>query len=122
MKLRSPLALLALALVACRAPSPDDLPPRPPAPYSPSGRDGLDTPIGEVCAVLRTVGCPEGYPNRRGRTCWETYTSAAEFASVPVDCLRAATTINAVRACGDAAQITVRCVLPAVDATGSTAP
>lgn len=109
----------AAGLVACNS---DALPPKPPLPYSPSGRDALDTPLGKVCERLREVGCPEGWPNRKGHTCWETYTGAAEYATVPVDCLLDAQTIEAVRACGDPSTITVRCVLPSVEETGSSAP
>lgn len=110
--------LIALATIAACAP---ELPPKPP-PFTPTDRDSPDTPIGEVCTHLRHLSCPEGFPNRRGRTCFESYTTAADVGIIPLVCLKAASSQAEVRLCGDANSIRVRCVMPSVDTAGSSAP
>lgn len=107
--------LVALALVACLPPRLPDVPP-------PTDRDGIGTDIGAACEVLRRVGCPEGFPARTGRTCFEAYSRAAELVDVPTVCLQAATTEDDIRACGDSNTLRVRCILPAVGVDGSHAP
>lgn len=107
---------IAVALIACTP----ELPPKPP--YASSDRDAPDTPLGAACARLRHLGCPEGYPNRRGRTCFETLASSGELVAIPDVCIRASATIADVRSCGDASTMRVRCVLPAVDNAGSALP
>lgn len=117
--LHSVVALCVAATIgACRG---DDLPPKPP-PYELTDRDAPDSPLGQVCVRLRHLGCPEAYPNRRGRTCFETLSSAAELVPVPLECLRDADSVEAVRECGDANTTRVRCVMPAVDSSGSSFP
>lgn len=112
------LAPIALLGAGCTPERPPNDPPAPP----PTERDGIGTELGDACARLRRIGCPEGWPNRRGRTCFESYTSAAELAIVPATCLKASATEHDVRGCGNANTIRVRCVLPTADVAGSTAP
>jgi hypothetical protein len=110
-------ALAGLLTVGCKTPSPI-LPPKP-QPFTPSDRDSPDTIHGRICTHLRELGCPEGFPNRRGRTCFESLSSAATVAMVPELCLSDATTPEAVRKCGNANTLRVRCDLPSVDRSGS---
>lgn len=73
-------------------------------------RDGPGTPIGAACVTLRRLECPEGLPsNVTGKTCFESVTVAAAFATFPAECVAAATTIALVQACGDRNTIRVRC-------------
>lgn len=76
---------------------------------APVDRDGRGTALGKACEHLRALGCPEGQPNRRGRTCFETMTSAAKVAPVPDACLHDAPTQDAVRSCGTVDTVRVRC-------------
>lgn len=95
----------------------------PPIPSYPVGdRDGLGTDIGQACQQLRRIGCPEGFPSRKGRTCFESYTAAAALANVPALCLMASASESDVRACGGDSDVRVRCVLPTVEVLGSEAP
>lgn len=90
--------------------------------YPATDRDGLGTPLGDACERLRRMGCPEGWPNRKERTCFESYTAASKLAAVPAACIKASVTHRELRACGDDNSVRVRCELPAVDAAGSSAP
>lgn len=128
MRMRSLLVPLALlVLVACER----DKPPKAPdevAPIPPSAiveGDGLGTPIGDACANLRRLGCPEGFPHpRTKRSCFESYTRASVSVGVgvPAACLAGAASAEVARGCGDANTIRVRCVLPAAGVAGSEAP
>jgi hypothetical protein len=123
------LAVDAPLVVACQGdtvfPRCDD-PARPCPPVHPdyptSDRDGLGTTIGDACDRLRRMGCPEGWPNRSGRTCFESYTSASMLAAVPATCITRATTQSEVRSCGDENTVRVRCILPSAIEAGSAAP
>ncbi len=108
-----------LGLFGC--PKGSDLPPKPP-PYEPSDRDSLDTPLGQACSRLRALGCPEGYPNRRGRTCFESLTPTAKLVPFPDQCIRASVTIEDVRHCGSTTTLRVRCDLPTMENAGSALP
>ncbi len=100
--MKSPaLALVVVALVACR--------PIPPKPTPPADRDGLGTPIGVACVQLRALGCPEGTPTKLGRTCFEHLTALAELAEVPTACVAGASSREAVRACGSSTTTRFRC-------------
>lgn len=109
--------LALLLLIGCTPVVPISDPP-----YAPSDRDGLGTVIGDACAQLRRLGCPEGFANRRGRTCFESYSRAAEYSDVPATCIKASPSVDDVRSCGGDNSIRVRCVMPAVDVVGSSAP
>lgn len=75
--------------------------------------DGAMTPAGQACRALRAAGCPEGGPDpRTSRTCYQRVASEAELAVVPYDCLIAAKTAAAVRACGTKDTIRFRCGAP----------
>lgn len=97
-------AWLFVALAACST----TFPPRPPPP----DRDGLSTPLGAACAKLRELGCPEGQPTKQARTCYEHLTSLPPAVEVPSQCILAANTQDAVRACGDANTTRFRCAVP----------
>lgn len=96
--------LVALVLVAaCHT-----IPTRPP----PQDVEGLSTPIGEACAAIQKLGCPEGAPDpKTGRTCFQTLTTASTtlHVEVPTACLTASVSPEAVRLCGDANTIRVQC-------------
>ena len=110
------ILIVSLALVGCPGqtlfPKCDD--PAHPCPpvdpnYPTSERDGIGTSVGDACQVLRGMGCTEGQANRKGRTCFEVYSDAAKLAHVPSDCIKRATTVSQVRACGDFNSVRVRC-------------
>lgn len=110
------LCLLSCVLVVVACGSTWSPPPISP----PTDRDGPGNPMGQACIRLREVGCPEGWPSRSGRTCFETLTSAAELASVPSACLAGARSVDDVRACGSANTVRVRCIMPTAERPGST--
>lgn len=129
MKLAACMVLALVSLTACEGdtvfPRCDD--PKHPCPpiephYPASNRDGLGTPLGDACERLRRMGCPEGWPNKRERTCFESYTDASRLAAVPATCIKSSVTQAEVRACGDDRSVRVRCVLPSVGLTGSAVP
>jgi hypothetical protein len=114
-------AALLLVLIGCRStpvpispdgPSPPsyvDIPT--PAPtYDGDGGDGLGTLVGGACARLRELGCPEGAPTASGRTCYEHLTTLSAVADVPAECVRDASTVAVVRACGASNTVRFRCV------------
>lgn len=72
-----------------------------PAP-PPGGKDGVGTELGQVCGVLRAVGCPEGCPGGcdSGRTCYESLVVASRTIPLPVECLLDASNAASVRTCG----------------------
>ena len=95
-----PLVLAVAALAACHTA----------IPAAPVDHNASATPLGAACVHLRDLGCPEGSPNRKGRTCFDVMTNAAAIADVPTSCLVAAMTVEAIRACGDEHTVRVRCV------------
>jgi hypothetical protein len=108
-------SVLALAMVACvtclrRTETPDaGPPPRAPDSSAPSpDRDGIGTPLGDACANLRRLGCPEGSPDR-GRTCFENLTLRGVLVTVPIVCVADANSSEALRACGDDRTLRFRC-------------
>jgi hypothetical protein len=113
-------AALLLVLVACRTtpapfspdgPSPPtyvDIPTPAPA-YAGDGGDGLGTLVGDACARLRELGCPEGAPMAVGRTCYEHLVTLSAVATVPAACLRDSTSVAAIRACGTSNTVRFRC-------------
>ena len=113
------LFMLAWILVAGCRPS---LPVEPSVTITDAGdSDGPGTPIGEACKQLRIVGCPEGSPNFKGRTCYQSLSIAASYAplgpdggrfqTVPAECLIHAQSIIEVRTCGSLNEVRVRCLL-----------
>lgn len=99
---RVALAVFLVVTLGCPA--------EPTTPPGPVDRDGIGTPLGDACAQLRMVGCPEGFPDRKARTCFEALTKAEKLAAVPAPCLVAAGTEEAVRACGTPSTLRVRCM------------
>lgn len=105
--MKLPLAFAGVLLAACRTPPPQDVPP--------PDVEGLGTTIGDACATIRKLGCPEGELDpKTGRTCFQTLTHASTTlrVDVPTACLTASVSKDAVRLCGDANMIRVRCVTP----------
>lgn len=115
----SKITIVGFLAIACNAP-----PAPPEAPIVmvvTDGDNGDGTPIGDACHRLRELGCPEGTPNSRGKTCYQNLTVAARYAPMgsdggkidlfPSACISAAISIAAVRECGDNHTIRVRCRL-----------
>jgi hypothetical protein len=109
--------LLPLVLAACIPPA---IPPEPPgfidiptvAAPSDAGADdpdGKGTDLGEACAELRALGCPEGQPLRPDLTCYQHLLGLSAIVTVPAKCLRTAASQDAVRACGDDTTLRFRC-------------
>lgn len=91
-------ALFALVLLACHVPAPVD---------APSGYDGSDGGSCQAaCASLSGAGCPEGLPTEAGTSCESFCDQAmdAGFVRLPLACVSAASSKDAIRACG------VRCL------------
>lgn len=111
------LRLLIPFLLAC---SPPTLQPEAwvetPTPATPSDagadRNGLSTDLGTVCALLRGIGCPEGSPLPTGQTCFEHLLAVQATETIPIACLRQASSPESVRACGDPSTLRFRCRMP----------
>lgn len=126
------LGLVAVVLLACVGCNKEGPPPDvPPDDGKHEIGDGIGTPIGDACSRLRKVGCPEGFPDPRAknpdgsaRTCYQAYTHASTSlgVEVPAVCIKAAPSIEDVRACGNANMIRVRCIQPAAGVQGSAQP
>lgn len=101
------LAAALAAFPACPPPAPPDPPPSTTYPYAEGARDGLGTPLGDLCHRLRAARCEEGLPTRMGITCYEHLVRAQSIFSVPVNC--AATTPDEIRACGNDQTLKFRC-------------
>jgi hypothetical protein len=112
------LLLLGIAsLLGCsRASSPQSVG------YDAGDRDGLGSPIGSTCAHLRSLGCPEGFVTRAGRTCFEHMTSLDSFSTIPYHCINEASSPEAVRDCGNTSDVRIRCYMPSVTEAGSALP
>lgn len=110
-------ALVLVVLVACTRPSSPQ-----PVSYDAGGRDGLGTPIGNTCAHLRSLGCPEGFTTKSGRTCFEHLSNLDAIAVVPYACLDAASSPESVRECGDDTSVRVLCYMPSSTEAGSSLP
>lgn len=107
------LLFASALLVACPQPP---LAPAPP----PTDADAPETAIGRACHRLREIGCPEGFPNRIGRTCAQVLAATEGLGLVvPAACLSSSRSEEAVRRCGDANTIRVRCVMPTASELGS---
>jgi hypothetical protein len=108
--MRALITAALVALAACHVAPPPDVPPGPPIPEG----DEESTPLGKMCVRLRELRCSEGEPrtkNGKTRTCYQAMTATEDNAPIPVECVIAAPTQEAARACGDPArQITFRCV------------
>jgi hypothetical protein len=121
-RIRRLLAVFALFLPACPpapAPQPPDPPfidadayppPEPfippdagkPPPLPPKPEAGPPASLmGQVCAKLAFVGCPEGLPTPKGESCEQVYNDLAQFpgvAHLDVACILAApSTVDAMR-------------------------
>lgn len=58
------------------------------------------SPCGQACEAIRKVGCPEGFPDPRGVTCYRACLSMARHQRVPTSCWISRTTQAGVRQCG----------------------
>jgi len=105
--LRKARGALACGLLACW-----ELACWPPvAPVAPVDHDGLGTELGDACATLRLLRCPEGEPLVTGQTCYEHLSSVSERVQIPATCVRDAGSLEAVRICGDKSMLRFRCVV-----------
>lgn len=93
---------LTVAMGSCRS---SEAPP----PSPPVDRNGLGTPLGDVCAALRDAGCPEGAERPR-ETCFEHLTKMSEIVLIPSECVRRQNTPYGVRGCGSSSELRFRCV------------
>lgn len=58
------------------------------------------SPCGKACEALRKVGCPEGFPDKRGVSCYLACLSMARHQRVPTACWISRATQEGVRQCG----------------------
>jgi hypothetical protein len=83
--------------------------PTPAPPYDGDGGNGLGAIVGDACAKLRELHCPEGEPLPSGRTCYEHLVTLSAFADVPASCVAEATSVDRVRECGGPSTVRFRC-------------
>ncbi len=66
---------------------------------------GGEPSCASACVRLQLLGCPEGSPSRSGVSCQAVCESASTVQRLPLACVEAARTIEAVRRCNG-----VRCI------------
>lgn len=72
-------------------------------------RDGRGTDLGEACAKLRALGCPEGEPDGL-RTCYQHLLFVSAVFEVPSACVRLAPDVATLRACRGPEDVRFRCL------------
>jgi hypothetical protein len=92
--LRYVCLVLAALIIGCPLHNPPDVEPV----YPPSA-------VGEACANLRAIGCPEGQGSINGESCERTLTLATDLRPLPVTCWARARNDVEAKGCGS-----LRCV------------
>lgn len=79
------------------------------APVDPQPQDGPPSVYVLACDQLTRLGCPEGERTKSGSTCAEHLERMSDLVVVPLSCVEAAPTREAVRECGTHGTLRFRC-------------